>query len=205
MLKRIARRDEMSAFDRSFAAPVCGVDEVGRGPLAGPVAVAACILPVDCQIIGIDDSKKLTEKRRNEMYEAIRAEALAYRVVFRSPEVIDRMNILEATRDAMEEAVKSLDVIPETVLCDAMELHGIDIPQVSIIRGDQTSLAVAAASILAKVERDRFMEALDTQHPQYGWARNKGYGTAEHMAALERYGLTPFHRRSFCKRFCGEV
>ena len=203
MLKLQARREELLSFDRRYYSlgMIAGVDEVGRGPLAGPVTVCACILPHECELTGIDDSKKLTEKRRELLYEKIREAALDCRVVFVEKSRIDEINILEATREAMTEAVNSLRIRPDIVLCDAMTLPGVPCAQENIVSGDAASYSIAAASILAKVERDRYMTELAKQYPQYHWEKNKGYGTREHMDAIRRYGLTPHHRRSFCKRF----
>lgn len=175
---------------------IAGVDEVGRGPLAGPVVAAAVILPKDFFLPGIDDSKKISEKKRNEYDEIIRREAIAVSVAMLDAGEIDRVNIYEATKKAMLAAITSLDPNPEVLLIDAMKL---DTPYVveSIIKGDSKSVSIAAASIVAKVARDRLMVELSNQFPEYGFKQNMGYGTREHLQALQKYGITPYHRKSF--------
>lgn len=175
---------------------ICGIDEVGRGPLAGPVTVAAVILKPHWFAKGLNDSKKVTLKHREEIAERIRQEAVAYSVISLSPEEIDSYNIYEATMMAMYKAAEGLSVRPEAVIVDAMPLH-FRVPTVSLIHGDARSASVAAASILAKVHRDALMDEYDRQYPGYGFSRNKGYGTAEHIRALETLGITPIHRKSF--------
>ncbi len=183
---------------------ICGIDEVGRGPLAGPVAAAAVILPKDCRILYINDSKQLSEKKREELYTVITEQAVVYAVGFASPERIDEINILQATYEAMREAVGKLNPQPDLLLNDAVKIPGIAIPQVPIIKGDAKSISVGAASIVAKVTRDRLMAEYDSMFPEYGFAGNKGYGSTSHIEALKKYGPTPIHRRSFLKNFVQE-
>lgn len=185
-----------SEFYKKGVRYVAGIDEVGRGPLAGPVTAAAVILPPHWFAVGLNDSKKVTPKRREELAEAIRREAAAVSVVSLPPEDIDALNIYEATMMAMYEAVKRLAVPPEAVIVDAMPLH-FSVPVLSLVHGDAKSASVAAASIVAKVHRDHLMDEYAERYPEYDFARNKGYGTAEHIAAIERYGITPIHRKSF--------
>jgi len=185
-------------------AQVCGIDEAGRGPLAGPVVAAAVILPRDVEILYLNDSKKLTEKRREALYDEILAKAVSYGVGIISPQVIDEINILQATYEAMRQAVSKLTVPPDVLLNDAVTIPGILIPQVPIIKGDAKSVSIAAASILAKVTRDRMMLRYDTLYPEYGFAGHKGYGTAVHMAALREHGPSAIHRRSFLRKLLGE-
>lgn len=180
---------------------ICGIDEVGRGPLAGPVAAAAVILPKDCRILYINDSKQLSEKKREELYEVITKEAVAWAVGFASPERIDEINILQATYEAMREAIGKLNPQPDILLNDAVRIPRIIIPQVPIIKGDAKSISIGAASIVAKVTRDRTMAEYDHIYPGYDFAGNKGYGSAGHIEALKKYGPTPIHRRSFIKNF----
>lgn len=180
---------------------ICGIDEVGRGPLAGPVAAAAVILPKDCRILYINDSKQLSEKKREELYEVITKEAVAWAVGFASPERIDEINILQATYEAMREAIGKLNPQPDILLNDAVRIPRITIPQVPIIKGDAKSISIGAASIVAKVTRDRIMAEYDHIYPGYDFAGNKGYGSAGHIEALKKYGPTPIHRRSFIKNF----
>lgn len=193
--------DEKLAFDATFLpnanAYVAGTDEAGRGPLAGPVVTAAVILPNYCQaLLGINDSKQLSKEKRNEYAKRIKEEALAYSIHFQSAEEIDRINILEATRQSMEISVKTLAIQPDVVIADAMKLN-VSMPQHSIIKGDAKSLAIAAASILAKTARDEYMDQLDEQFPVYGFKQHAGYGTKQHLEALEKYGVTIHHRKSF--------
>lgn len=180
---------------------VCGVDEVGRGPLAGPVVCAAVIMPADDIVEGVDDSKKLTAKKRVRLSELIRQKAIAWAICRVEPQVIDEINILQATRLCMKNAVESLSVRPDFVLTDGnMELD-IDIPQRSIIKGDAECYCIGAASIIAKVERDVLMAQYAVVYPGYGFEKNAGYGTAAHIAAIKSLGLTPIHRRSFTKKW----
>jgi ribonuclease HII len=194
---------EMSAYENALreqgARYVAGVDEVGRGPLAGPVVAAAVILPADFDLLGVDDSKKLSEKKREELFEQIKEKAVAYAIGMRDPQRIDAINILEATKEAMADAILGLSVEPDHVLIDALTLKDVPIRQTGIVKGDARSVSIAAASILAKVTRDRMMVEYDAQYPGYGFAQNKGYGTAAHYAGLKTLGLTPIHRRSFLK------
>ncbi len=176
---------------------ICGIDEAGRGPLAGPVAAGAVILPADTDILYLNDSKKLSAARREELYDIIRQEALAYHVALVSPQRIDEINILQATYEAMRQAVAELSVKPDVLVNDAVTIPGIGIPQVPVIKGDAKCISIAAASIMAKVERDRLMEEYDRQYPEYGFASHKGYGTAAHIEAIRKYGPCPIHRRSF--------
>ncbi len=180
---------------------ICGVDEVGRGPLAGPVVAGAVILPKDCGLLYINDSKQLSEKKREELFLEIEREAVACAVGYASPGRIDEINILQATYEAMREAIGRLDPQPELLLNDAVTIPQITIPQVPIIKGDAKSISIGAASIYAKVTRDRMMVEYDRVFPGYGFARNKGYGSAEHIEALKKYGPTPIHRKSFIGNF----
>ena len=174
-----------------------GVDEVGRGPLAGPVVCAAVILPADCSILGIDDSKKLTEKKRNELFDLIKQHAIAYNVEFVSEKEIDELNILNATKKCMEKAINNLSVKPDIMLVDAVTGLNLNCESKSIIHGDAVSYSIGAASILAKVTRDRFMEEIDEKYPEYGFKKHKGYGTKQHMDTLREIGPCEIHRRSF--------
>ena len=180
---------------------ICGIDEVGRGPLAGPVAAAAVILPKDCRILYINDSKQLSEKKREELYDVITGQAAAWAVGCVSPERIDEINILQATYEAMRQAVGRLRPVPDLLLNDAVQIPGISIPQVPVIKGDAKSITIGAASIVAKVTRDRMMQQYDKTYPEYGFAENKGYGSREHIEALQKHGPTPIHRRSFIRNF----
>lgn len=175
---------------------IVGIDEVGRGPLAGPVVAAAVILPREFKLLGLDDSKKMNDSKKEQMYEEIMASAIAVGIGIVSNEVIDEINIYEATKVAMMEAVKQLSVAPEYALIDAMKLP-LTIPQQSIVKGDASSVSIAAASVVAKVTRDRLMKEYDEKYPQYGFKKNMGYGTKEHLEALAEHGLTPWHRISF--------
>ena len=201
----IARTEAMKLYENKYrdAAFICGIDEVGRGPLAGPVVAGAVILPKDSQILYLKDSKKLTENRREELYEVIMQEAVSVGIGIVSPARIDEINILQATYEAMREAVGKLSVEPDVMLNDAVTIPMIPphIVQVPIIKGDAKSVSIAAASIVAKVTRDRLMTAYEEVLPGYGFASNKGYGSAEHIAALKKYGPTPIHRRSFIHNF----
>lgn len=176
---------------------IAGVDEVGRGPLAGPVVVAAVILPLNLRIKGINDSKKLSLKKRNELYEIILNEALAVNVSFIDERVIDEINIYEATKKGMLEAISGLKIKPEHVLIDAMPLRELAIAHTSIIHGDALSASIGAASIIAKVTRDEYMDKMDIKYPNYGFKHHKGYCTKEHLEALEKYGPCEIHRKSF--------
>ena len=187
---------------------IAGVDEVGRGPLAGPVVTAAVVLPADFDVLGIDDSKKLSEKRREELYDVITEKALAWGIGMADQQVIDEINILQATKQAMREAIDQADrMLRERtggsigrVLLDAVELPGLPVPQESIIKGDTKVLAIAAASIVAKVTRDRMMVRYAEEYPWYAFEKNKGYGTRDHYAGLREHGPCPIHRRTFLKK-----
>ena len=187
-------------FEREYGRD-CGIDEVGRGPLAGPVVAGAVILPADCPVLYLNDSKQLSAKRREELYDVILENAVAVGLGFASPERIDEINILQATYEAMREAIGKLSVRPDVLLNDAVTIPQVNIRQIPIIKGDAKSVSIAAASIVAKVTRDRMMEQYDEVFPGYGFAKNKGYGSGEHIAALKRLGPTPIHRRSFIGNF----
>ncbi len=180
---------------------ICGIDEVGRGPLAGPVCAAAVILPKDCEILYINDSKKLSEARREDLYDEIMEKAVAVGVGLVSPAVIDEVNILQATYIAMRDAISQLEVAPDILLNDAVTIPEVNIKQVPIIKGDAKSISIGAASIIAKVTRDRLMQEYDEIMPGYGFAQNKGYGTKEHIEALKSMGPSPIHRSTFIKNF----
>lgn len=180
---------------------ICGIDEVGRGPLAGPVCAAAVILPKDCEILYINDSKKLSESRREALYEEIMEKAVSVGIGLVSPEVIDEVNILQATYIAMRDAISQLEVAPDILLNDAVTIPEVNIKQVPIIKGDAKSISIGAASIIAKVTRDRLMKEYDAIMPEYGFAQNKGYGTKEHIDAIRRVGPSPIHRNSFIQNF----
>ncbi len=199
----LERLERMREYERQYdsCAFICGIDEAGRGPLAGPVAAGAVILPKDCEILYLNDSKKLSEKKREQLFEEIKEKAVAYGIGIVSPERIDEINILQATYEAMRQAVGSLAVTPQVLLNDAVTIPEISIPQVPIIKGDAKSVSIAAASILAKVTRDHMMIEYDRRYPEYGFARHKGYGTAAHIQALKEYGPCPIHRRSFIGNF----
>lgn len=180
---------------------VCGIDEAGRGPLAGPVVAGAVILPQDCEILYLNDSKKLSEKKREELFDEIKEKAIAWGIGMASPARIDEINILQATYEAMREAVSKLSREPDLLLNDAVTIPEMTIMQVPIIKGDAKSVSIAAASILAKVTRDRLMIEYDKILPEYGFAGHKGYGSKEHIAAIQKYGPSPIHRRTFIKNF----
>ena len=201
--KERQRIENLKKYEKEYAqyTYICGIDEVGRGPLAGPVVAGAVILPKDCDILYINDSKKLSAAKREELYDVIMREAVSVGIGMRSPERIDEINILQATYEAMREAVSKLEVVPQLLLNDAVTIPQITIPQVPIIKGDAKSVSIAAASIVAKVTRDRMMEEYDKVFPEYGFASNKGYGSADHIAALKKYGETPIHRKTFITHF----
>ncbi len=182
---------------------IAGVDEVGRGPLAGDLVVCAAIMDLENLIDGVNDSKKLTEKKREKLFPEITERAVSYKLVHKSPEEIDRINILNATKAAMVEAVLGLSVKPDHVLVDAVKLD-LNLPYTAIIKGDANSYSIAAASIIAKVVRDREMITLSGKYPDYGFEKNKGYGSAAHIAAIKQFGATDVHRRTFIKNFVGE-
>ena len=201
--KELASLEAMKEYEYTYEAcsHICGIDEAGRGPLAGPVVAAAVILPKDCQILYLNDSKKLSQQKREFLYEEITKKALAYGIGMASPGRIDEINILRATYEAMSQAVEKLGILPDILLNDAVTIPGIDIMQVPVIKGDAKSVSIAAASILAKVTRDRMMTEYDKIYPQYGFAKHKGYGTALHIEALHKHGPCPIHRRTFLKNF----
>lgn len=203
----------MQVYERDLRAAgkrcIAGVDEVGRGPLAGPVVAACVVLPEDFDVLGVDDSKKLSEKKREQLYDAILSEALAYGIGMQDNASIDEINILEATKEAMRCAIieaeqrlrEKTGCGIDHILIDALTLREVAIPQTGIIKGDSASLSIAAASILAKVTRDRMMVEYDSIYPGYAFAKNKGYGTKAHYEGLQAQGMTPIHRRSFLKNF----
>lgn len=203
LAKEKERIISLSKYEKEYEAYgyVCGIDEVGRGPLAGPVVAGAVILPKDCDILYINDSKKLSEKKREELYDIIMEKAVAVGLGYASPERIDEINILQATYEAMREAISNLSVLPDILLNDAVTIPEVDIKQVPIIKGDAKSISIGAASIIAKVTRDRLMVEYDKVFLEYGFASNKGYGSEAHITALKKYGPTPIHRRSFIKNF----
>lgn len=184
---------------------VCGIDEVGRGPLAGPVVAGAVILPKDCDILYINDSKKLSEKKREELYDIIMEKAVAAAIGYATPKRIDEINILQATYEAMREAIQKLPVTPDILLNDAVTIPKISLKQIPIIKGDAKSISIGAASIIAKVTRDRLMVEYDKVMPEYGFASNKGYGAAVHIEAIKKYGPSPIHRKTFIKNFVGDI
>ena len=202
-IDRLAHAQMLMAHDHQFVGVVAGIDEVGRGPLAGNVVTACVVMPAEPVLPWVDDSKKLSETRREKVFQEIMDIALYVGIGQVSPEEIDRINILEATKKAMREA--AAQVPADIFLIDAVTGLGLNGQEVPIIKGDATSYAIAAASIVAKVTRDRQMQELDKLYPQYGFARNKGYGTAEHVAALKEYGLCPAHRRTFIRNICHET
>ena len=202
-LERLTKLKEIEKglYEKGFK-NICGIDEAGRGPLAGPVVIAGVIMPKDSMIEGVNDSKKVSEKKREKLYDQIIEEAISYSVAIVGQDVIDDINILNATKQGLTEVVDGLDVKPDLILVDA--LTGINtrgIPYDSIIKGDAKCYNIAAASILAKVTRDRIMRQWDEIYPQYGFINHKGYGTAKHIEAIKQYGLTPIHRKSFTKNF----
>ena len=199
--REVRRTEEMKRYERQYDAYsyICGIDEVGRGPLAGPVVAGAVILPKNCSLLYLNDSKKLSEKKREELYDEIMEIALAVGIGFNTPARIDEINILQATYEAMREAVRALSTEPDLLLNDAVTIPGIEIRQVPIIKGDAKSISIAAASIVAKVTRDRLMVRYDEVYPEYGFASHKGYGSAMHIEAIRKYGPTPLHRKSFTK------
>ncbi|MBP5160016.1 MAG: ribonuclease HII [Lachnospiraceae bacterium] len=201
--KERERLEKMRVYEKEYAEYdlVCGIDEAGRGPLAGPVVAGAVILPKDCEILYLNDSKKLSPAKRDSLYDEIREKAIAYAVGISDHLTIDKINILQATYEAMREAVRKLSLVPGILLNDAVTIPGIDIRQVPIVKGDAKSVSIAAASILAKVTRDRMMLEFDREYPEYGFAGHKGYGTAAHIEAIKKYGPCPIHRRTFIKNF----
>lgn len=201
--KERMRTESLKKYEREYEALgyVCGIDEVGRGPLAGPVVAGAVILPKDCKILYLNDSKQLSEKKREELYDVIMENAVSCGIGYASPERIDEINILQATYEAMREAISKLSISPDILLNDAVTIPEITMKQVPIIKGDAKSVSIAAASIIAKVTRDRLMVEYDKVFPEYGFASNKGYGAQTHIEALKKYGPTSIHRKSFIKNF----
>lgn len=199
----LARTELMKKYEYEYASfgAICGIDEVGRGPLAGPVVAAAVILPKDCEILYLNDSKKLSEKKREELYEIILRDCVAYGIGMKDAARIDEINILQATYEAMRDAVAALNVKPDVLLNDAVTIPGLTMKQVPIVKGDAKSISIAAASIVAKVTRDRMMVEYEKEYPGYGFASNKGYGSAAHIQALKDLGPTVLHRKSFIGNF----
>lgn len=198
----LERLKKMRAYEDQYPGMiVCGIDEAGRGPLAGPVVAGAVILPPDCQIPYLNDSKKLSEKKRELLFDEIREKAVSYGVGIVSSGRIDEINILQATYEAMRQAIEQLKVKPRILLNDAVTIPMVDITQIPIVKGDAKSVSIAAASILAKVTRDRMMAEYDTIFPEYGFGKHKGYGTAAHIQALKEHGPCPIHRTTFIKNF----
>ena len=205
--KEIERTEKLKFYEKKYASYsyICGIDEVGRGPLAGPVVAGAVIFPKNCDILYINDSKKLSEKKREELYDIIMEKAIAVGIGYAAPERIDEINILQSTYEAMREAVSKLSVAPDLLLNDAVTIPELSMKQVPIIKGDAKSISIGAASIVAKVTRDRLMCEYDSVFPEYGFASNKGYGSAKHIEALQKYGPCPIHRKSFITHFVTEV
>ena len=199
--KEKLRTEAMKKYEKQYASYeyICGIDEVGRGPLAGPVVAGAVILPKDCQILYLNDSKQLSERKREELYDIIMREAVAVGIGMVSHERIDEINILQATYEAMRQAISKLSVKPDLLLNDAVTIPDVQIRQVPIIKGDAKSVSIAAASIVAKVTRDRLMVEYDKKYPEYHFADNKGYGATVHIEALKTHGASPIHRKSFIK------
>lgn len=201
--KEVARTENLKFFENKYSDYnyICGIDEVGRGPLAGPVVAGAVILPKDCDILYINDSKKLTAAKREELFQIIMEKAVSAKTALVSPQYIDKVNILQATYEAMRKAIAALDVQPDILLNDAVNIPMVNIKQVPIIKGDAKSISIGAASIIAKVTRDAMMVEYDKIYPEYDFASNKGYGSAKHIEALKKYGPCPIHRRSFIHNF----
>lgn len=199
-LKRI---EELQKYEKQYShfSYICGIDEAGRGPLAGPVVAGAVILPKNCDILYINDSKKLSEKKREELYDVIMEKAVSVGVGFAAPERIDKINILQATYEAMREAISKLAVQPDLLLNDAVTIPELSVKQVPIVKGDAKSISIGAASIIAKVTRDRLMKEYDSIFPEYGFASHKGYGAQMHIEALKKYGPCPIHRKTFITHF----
>ena len=195
---------ERAHFEKGIRV-ICGVDEAGRGPLAGPVCAAAVILPAGLEIPGLNDSKKLTDKRRRELAPIIKEKALAYGIAFATHEEIDQINILQATFLAMERAIAQLEITPELALIDGNRQKDFGINVETVVKGDSRSANIAAASVLAKVTRDDYMEAMAAEYPEYGFAVHKGYGTKAHYQALTEHGPSPIHRMSFLRKFYGQA
>ena len=204
LFQELERLDGMRVFEKKYSSQylqICGIDEAGRGPLAGPVVAGACILPENAQILYLNDSKKLSAKKRELLYDEICEKAVAYSIGIASPQRIDEINILQATYEAMQQAIAGLHVTPDLLLVDAVRIPNVPMKQVGIVQGDARSVSIAAASILAKVTRDRMMLELDSAYPEYGFAKHKGYGSAMHIQAIKEYGPSPIHRKTFIKNF----
>lgn len=201
--KERARLKAMRSYENEYAkyGYICGIDEVGRGPFAGPVVAGAVILPGDCEILWVNDSKKLSEKKRELLYDEIMEKAVAVGIGMAGPARIDEINILKATYEAMRQAIANLSVRPDVLLNDAVTIPEVDIFQVPIVKGDEKSVSVAAASIIAKVTRDRLMVEYDRVIPGYGFASNKGYGTKEHIEGIRKLGISPIHRKTFVGKY----
>ena len=204
-MKKVWNAEEKLRYERALVDKgyhfVAGVDEVGRGPLAGPVVCAAVVMPLDDLVIGVDDSKKLSEKKREALAEEIKSKALAYTIVEIDEKTIDEINILEATKLGMKRAVETLEIAPDIVLTDGNMTIDISIPQKSVIHGDALSYSIGAASIIAKVYRDKLMDEYAKTYPAYAFEKNKGYGTSVHINAIKEQGLCPIHRKTFTKKF----
>lgn len=205
LLKELERLKKMHEFENKYSDYdyIAGIDEAGRGPLAGPVVAASVILPKDCEILYLNDSKQVSAKRRDELFDEIKEKAIAYGIGVASPGRIDEINILQATYEAMRAAISQMSEIqsPDMLLVDAVHIPEVDTKQVGIIKGDAKSVSIAAASILAKVTRDRFMLEMDKVYPEYGFASHKGYGSKMHIKAIKKYGPSPIHRETFIKNF----
>ena len=204
--QELSRLEAMSVYEREYEGRglICGIDEVGRGPLAGPVVAGAVILPKNCEILYLNDSKQLSAEKREQLYDVILEHAVAVGIGIVSPQRIDEINILQATYEAMRQAIEKLNPQPAVLLNDAVRIPQVAIQQVPIIKGDAKSVSIAAASIVAKVTRDRMMEQYEEVFPGYGFARNKGYGSKDHIEALQTMGPTAIHRRSFIGHFVKE-
>lgn len=205
MAEELERLKKMHEFEDKYSEYeyIAGIDEAGRGPLAGPVVAASVILPKDCEILYLNDSKQLSAKRRDELFDEIKQKAIAYGIGIVSQGRIDDINILQATYEAMREAIGRMSEKqnPDLLLVDAVHIPDVDIKQVGIVKGDAKSVSIAAASILAKVTRDRFMVEMDKLYPEYGFASHKGYGSKSHIEAIKKYGASPIHRQTFIKNF----
>ena len=204
--KERQRIENLKKYEKEYAqyTYICGIDEVGRGPLAGPVVAGAVILPKDCDILYINDSKQLSEKKREELFEEITEKAIAYNIFSVDEKRIDEINILNATYEAMNGAVNGLSTAPDFVLIDGNRISGMEIPHETVVKGDSKSISIAAASILAKVSRDRFICQMAEKYPEYGFEKHKGYGTKAHNEAILKYGPCPIHRRTFLRKLLGE-
>lgn len=205
--KEMQRLEKMLEFERKYGddfSCICGIDEAGRGPFAGPVVAGAVVLPVGLKIEGLNDSKQVSAKRREELYEEIKEKAVSFGIGMSSPARIDEINILQATYEAMQHAVEDLDVVPDLLLNDAVTIPQVPIQQVGIVKGDARSLSIAAASIMAKVTRDRLMIEYAELYPEYGFEKNKGYGSEEHRRALKQFGPCPIHRHTFIHNWISE-